>query len=169
MTDNRPVTFVVMFLFRAHANISHACCKLEALECLSSSVITLANQGNVFDFQHSNILRGILFPAPRDSSNWLSGDVAANLECHTKLDLALQYFSKLIREHPSWADTIENSAGSSTSSREYESDQHVELLESFRRKLYRGLEQYEQKFSLLPLSLISKVHIIACDTPIKLQ
>nr|XP_015888746.2 uncharacterized protein LOC107423659 isoform X2 [Ziziphus jujuba var. spinosa] len=132
---------------------------LEALECLSSSVITLANQGNVFDFEHSNILRGILFPAPRDSSNWLSGDVAANLECHTKLDLALQYFSKLIREHPSWADTIENSAGSSTSSREYESDQHVELLESFRRKLYRGLEQYEQKFSLLPLSLISKISL----------
>lgn len=158
-----------MFLIRKYANTFHAHFKLEALECLSSSMSTLGNQGNVFDFEHSNILHGILFPAPRDSSNWLSGDVASHLECHAKLDLALQYFSKLIREHPCWANTIENSAGSYTCSREYEIDQHVELLRSFRHKLYTELGHYEQKFSLLPLSLISKVHIIVCDARIKLQ
>lgn len=130
------------------------------MECLSSSISTLGNtnQGNTFDIGHHGIQLGILVPS-RESSNWLSGDVAFHLECNAKLDLALRYFSKLIREHPSWADTNEKWAGASICSREYENDQYVELLESFRHKLYTGLGQYEQKFSLVPICLVSKVHI----------
>ncbi|KAF3439842.1 hypothetical protein FNV43_RR18120 [Rhamnella rubrinervis] len=138
--------------------LSRCSLPLEALECLSSSMSTLGNtnQGNAFDIGHHDIRLGILVPS-RESCNWLSGDVAFHLECNAKLDLALQYFSKLIREHPSWADTNEKWAGASICSREYDSDQYVELLGSFRHKLYTGLVHYEQKFSLDPICLVSKI------------
>lgn len=136
------------------------CCKLEALECLSSTMNILgnANPGNTFDIGHSNIQLGNLVPS-RESSNWLSGDVALNLECNAKLDLALQHFSTLIREHPSWADTNEKWAGTATCSREDDSGQFVELLESFKHKLYTEIGHFEQKFSLVPFCLVSKVHV----------
>lgn len=144
-----------------YANIFRAHCKLEALECLSSSLNVLGNtnQGSISSSEHSNILHGILKPSARDSSSWLSDDVAFCLEYHAKIDLALKYFSKLIREHPSWEDIIVGSAGAHMCSKEYEHHHFVELLESFQHKFDTEMLQFEQKFSLLPLCLISKVCI----------
>ncbi|XP_024024158.1 uncharacterized protein LOC21406247 isoform X2 [Morus notabilis] len=134
---------------------------LEALECLSSSLNVLGNtnQGSISSSEHSNILHGILKPSARDSSNWLSDDVAFCLEYHAKIDLALKYFSKLLREHPSWEDIIVGSAGAHMCSKEYEHHHFVELLESFQHKLDTEMLQFEQKFSLRPLCLISKILI----------
>ncbi|PON42363.1 WD repeat containing protein [Parasponia andersonii] len=131
---------------------------VEALECLSSSLSILGNMnhGNISSSGHSDILHGFLMPSS-DSSNWLSDDVAFHLDYCAKLDLALKHLSKLIREHPSWEDIIVGSIGAHKCSGKYENHQFLELLESFRHKFYLELGQYEQKFSLLPLSLIRKI------------
>ncbi|KAL5540048.1 hypothetical protein UlMin_042821 [Ulmus minor] len=135
---------------------------LEALECLSSSskILGNTNQGNLLDVGHSDVLHEMLKPSSRDSSNWLSDDVAFCLESNAKSDLALKYFSKLIREHPSWEDIIVRAALVHTSTGKYENHQYVELLESFRHKFCTGLGQYDQKFSLDPFFLISKILVL---------
>lgn len=113
-------------------------------------------QGNISTFENSNILHEVLKSSPRDSSNWLSDDAAFDLEYHYKLDLALKYFSKLIREHPGWEDIIFESPGSGRN----ENNHYAELLESIREKFYTGLRQCELKFSVLPLCLLSKVRVL---------
>ncbi|XP_034708565.1 uncharacterized protein LOC117931671 isoform X3 [Vitis riparia] len=127
---------------------------LEALELLSSSLSNLgaADQRSVSNVGKSEILHGILYPSPSDSSNWLSGDAAFYLESLARLDLAMQYLSKLMREHPSCPEKV-----ASGGCREYESHQYEISLEKFQHKLYGGLETFEQKFSLSGDSLINKV------------
>lgn len=133
-------------------------CQLEALECLSSalSILGNTNQGNESDFGHPDVLHGVLKPSAGHSSNWMSSEVAFHLENHVKLNSALEYFSKLVREHPSWEDTT--SVGVYLYSRECESHQFVELFENFQQKLCTGLEYCEQKFSLAPFWILTKVH-----------
>ena len=137
--------------------------KVEALECLSSSLSILGsmNKGNISSAGNSDILHGILKLSSRDSSNWLSDDVAFHLEYYAKLDLGLKHLSKLTREHPSWEDIVVGSTGAHICSGEYENNQFLGLVDSFRHKFYTELGHYEQKFSLLPLSLIRKVHTIS--------
>ncbi|KAL5859510.1 hypothetical protein ACOSQ4_000806 [Xanthoceras sorbifolium] len=128
---------------------------LEALECLSSSPSTLGgtDQGSVSDVEPSQILH-ILKPSASDSSNWVSGDVALHLESHAKLDFALQYFSKLLREHPGWPD---QSGSLSTCSMDVEIHQYENLLENFQHKFYTGLVSFGRKFSLDSFSLINMI------------
>uniref|UniRef100_A0A803NSD3 RAVE complex protein Rav1 C-terminal domain-containing protein n=1 Tax=Cannabis sativa TaxID=3483 RepID=A0A803NSD3_CANSA len=134
---------------------------VEALECLSTSLSVLGNmtKGNTSSSSHSDILHGILKPS-RHSSNWLADDVAFSLENCAKLDLALKHLSKLIREHPSREDIVVQSAGARTGSEKYDNHQFLELVESFRHKFYTELGLFEQKFSLLPLSLIRNILIL---------
>lgn len=99
-----------------------------------------------------DVLSSTLKPSPGKSSNWLSANVSVHLEFHTKLNLALSYLSKLIREHPSWPDTFTESDGEVFDSEEYEKSN-----ESFKQKLYAGLDLFEQRFSLTPTYLISMV------------
>lgn len=128
------------------------------MECLSSSQSVLGNTDEESnDAGNFEIPYRILKPSPRDSSNWLSCDVAFQLESLGKLDLALPYFSKLMREHPSWPDTIIGSAGASTCSKEYNIHQHDKLLQNFQHKLYIGLAQLEQRCSLVPAHIIGMV------------
>ena len=136
--------------------ISYFHCKLEALECFSSSPSTLGgtDQGSVSDFEPSQILHGILKPSASDSSNWVSGEVALHLESHAKLDFALQYFSKLLREHPRWPD---QSARLGTCSMDVEIQRYEKLLENFQHKFYTGLVIFERKFSMDSFSLINMV------------
>ncbi|KAI5403179.1 hypothetical protein KIW84_050674 [Lathyrus oleraceus] len=65
-----------------------------------------------------DVLSSTLKPWPGKSSNWLSPDVSVHLEFHVKLNLALCYLSKLIREHPSWPDTFIESGGEGSYSEE---------------------------------------------------
>lgn len=116
------------------------------------------DQWSVSDVDHSQILHGILKPSAIDSFNWLSSYAALHLESHAKLDLALQYFSKLTWEHPSWPNTIVETVRPSTFSKDCEIDQYEKLLENFREKLYKGLSKFEQKFSVISSSVIKMVY-----------
>ena len=129
------------------------------MECLQSSLNILGgiDPGSVSDVDQSQILHGILNPFASESCNWLSGDVALCLQSHGKLDLALQYFSKLMIEHPSWLNTIVGSIQPGTSSKDCEIHQHEKLLEEFREKLYTGLLMFEQKFLVVPSCVIKMV------------
>jgi hypothetical protein len=131
-----------------------SCFKLEALEYFSSSLSMLgtADQEN----ELSDVLSSTLKPLPRKSSNWLSADVSVHLEFHVKLNLALCYLSKLIREHPSWPDTFTESDEEASYSEEY-MIQYEKSNDSFKQKLHAGFDLFEQKFSLTPHYLISMV------------
>ncbi|KAG7994737.1 hypothetical protein I3843_01G073200 [Carya illinoinensis] len=139
---------------------------LEALECLSSSMSVIGSRDDgrwSDDVSSFEILNGILKPSPQDSSNWLSGDAAFQLESHDKLDLALPYFSKLLIEHPSWPGNIVESVGASACSKEYEIHEYEELLENFRHKFFRGLSQFDQRFSLTPAHVVSLMFVSLCN------
>lgn len=128
--------------------------KLEALELLSSSLSNLAaaDHRGLSNVGKSEILQGLLYPSPSESSNWLSGDVSFYLESLARLDLAVQYLSKLMNEHPSYPEKV-------ASGREYKSHQDEISLKKFQEKLYGALEKFEQKFSLSGDSLINKVYL----------
>ncbi|CAK7348696.1 unnamed protein product [Dovyalis caffra] len=138
---------------------------LEALECLSSSLNILGGMdpGSVSDVDQSQILPGILNPVASESCNWLSGDVALRLQSHSKLDLALQYFSKLMREHPSWPNTAVGSVQPGTSSKDCEIHQHEKSVEEFREILYTGLSKFEQKFLVVPSCVIKMILVWVCS------
>ncbi|GAV71152.1 WD40 domain-containing protein/Rav1p_C domain-containing protein [Cephalotus follicularis] len=129
---------------------------IEALECLSSSVSILGptDQDSIADGGHSQIPCGILKPSAGDSSNWLSGDVSFHLDSHAKLDLALQYLSKLLKEHPSWP-TFEGI----TCYKDYEINQCKTSFEDFQHKFYSGLTQFKQKFSIVSCNLMSMIMV----------
>ncbi|XWS46253.1 hypothetical protein CRYUN_Cryun14cG0048700 [Craigia yunnanensis] len=137
---------------------------LEALECLSSSTSILGgtDRENVSDIAFSKTSLGILKPFIGDSPPWLLGDVASHLESYAKLDLALQYISKLMREHPSWPKTSIGSVGVNMCSEDYE-NQYDTQLGNFQRKLHTGLAQFEQKFSLASPCLINMIFFSLCN------
>ncbi|KAJ4957335.1 hypothetical protein NE237_014118 [Protea cynaroides] len=128
---------------------------LEALEWLSSSSSTPEDkdEGSV-DFGNLDILHRLLKSSTNDASNWLLGDVAFHLESHAKLDLAIQYLSGLIMEHPVWQDICLRSNQALAHPREYEAHQFKLLHESFQLKLNTGLAIFEQKYALNTLDLI---------------
>ncbi|KAL7203159.1 hypothetical protein ACSBR2_016465 [Camellia fascicularis] len=132
---------------------------IEALECLSSPLNMLggSDQGSRSDIGKIEGLNKLLKPFPyNSSSNWISDDVAFHMETHAKLDLAMRYISKLLREHPSWPDTNMAPTEACKSS-EYETQQFKILLENFQHKLMAGLAYFEQKFCLIPLHLINMI------------
>lgn len=133
--------------------------KLEALECYSSSLSIFAglDQGSASDTANTEPLKEMLKPClGPSSSNWISGDVASNLESHAKLGLAMQYIDKLLREHPSWPHTNMASPLPCVYS-ETELQQYKILLGNFQHMLSSRLAYFDQKFSLSPLQLINMV------------
>ncbi|KAI3933666.1 hypothetical protein MKW92_047590, partial [Papaver armeniacum] len=131
---------------------------LDALECLSSSSFILegVDQGSNSDIEKPGILPGVLKTPSNRSSNWLSADVALNLESNIKLDMAVQYISKLILEHPSWQSTVLTSSECET----YKSELSVE---KFQHKLNLVLATFERKFLLNPADLINMILIYSCN------
>jgi len=140
-----------------------SCFKLEALEYLSSSLSMpgTADQDSELGDNH-DVLSNTLKPLPRKGSNWLSANVSMHLEFHIKLNLALCYLSKLIREHPSWLDTFSENNEEASDSDEYMM-YYKKSVESFKQKLYSGLALFEQRFLLAPHCLIGMVYF---STPI---
>lgn len=140
------------------------CFKLEALECFSSSLNMLgtADQGSELGDRHG-VLSDTLKPLPRKSFNWLSPDVSVHLEFHIRLNLALQYLSKLIKQHPSWPDFFVESNKEASYSDEYML-QYEKSLERFKQRLYTELALFEQRFSLAKSCLIS---MVCCSSTLK--
>jgi len=115
------------------------------------------DQGSISDFGEAEVLKTMLMPSLCTSPmNWISRDVAFHMEVHAKLDLAMHYVSKLLREHPSWLDTVSLADVSKPS--EYENQQYKIQLKSFQQKLMAGLEYLENKFSLIPCHVINRVN-----------
>ncbi|BBG97665.1 transducin family protein / WD-40 repeat family protein [Prunus dulcis] len=139
--------------------------ELEALEYLSSlpTIRGDTDERGMSDLGHSENLHAILNPSPINSFNWLSSYVAFDLEFQGKLDLTLQYLSKLVREHPSWVDIAFGSSEASTCVKGYENHEYVKVLESFQQKLYTAVHLLEQKFSVVPFHLISLILILLQD------
>ncbi|KAF7844056.1 DmX-like protein 2 isoform A [Senna tora] len=135
---------------------------LEALECFSSSLSMLgtAEQGSTLD-AGLDVLSNNLNPFPRKSANWLSADVSVHLEFHTKSNLALQYLSKLLKEHPSWPDNVAGSNWEAAYSDEY-MVQYDKSLENLRQKLYTGLALFEQRFLLGSSCLLGMILFSLC-------
>lgn len=138
--------------------------KLEALEHVSTcgSITDVSDGTNKVDIQCFDTISNICQKSPGDSSSWLSVEFAVHLEHQVKLDLAAQYFSKLIRKHPSWPTINFESVGCMSCSKEYEMD-YEKSLESYQHKLSVGFAQFEMKFSLLPASLVSMVRGFLSD------
>ncbi|XP_065860150.1 uncharacterized protein [Euphorbia lathyris] len=138
---------------------------LEALECLSSSSTISASmdQGSVSDIDHSQTLPEILKLSTSDSINWLSSNVSSYLESCAKVDLVLQFLSKLMGEHPSWPNSILGSIQSITCFKDCEVHHYEKLLGNFRDKLYTGLVQFEQKFSVVSSCVIKMILIWLCN------
>ncbi|KAH9622667.1 hypothetical protein KSS87_015596 [Heliosperma pusillum] len=130
---------------------------LEALECLSTSTstITVPNNGTVHE--KYDILPRIFRPSPADSSRWLSNEVSYCLAYQSKLDLAMVYIAKLLREHPGWRDNSLDLTDARTCSLEHKMSQLGGLLESFEQKLDSSFAYLEQKFKLLRNTLLCKV------------
>ncbi|XP_027907848.1 uncharacterized protein LOC114167099 isoform X2 [Vigna unguiculata] len=135
---------------------------LEALEYFSSSLSMpgTADQDSELGDSH-DVLSDSLMPLPRKGSNWLSANVSMHLEFHIKLNLALCYLSKLIREHPSWLDTFSEYNGEASDSEEY-MKYYEKSVESFKQKLYSGLALFEQRFLLAPHCLIGMILLLLC-------
>ncbi|XP_029129055.1 uncharacterized protein LOC109807783 isoform X2 [Cajanus cajan] len=135
---------------------------LEALEYFSSSLSVLgtADQESELSDNH-DVLSSTLKPLPRKCSNWLSADVSAHLEFHIKLNLALCYLSKLIREHPSWPDTFAEYNGEAFDSDDY-MVRYERSVDSFKQKLHTGLALFEQRFLLAPHCLINMIFLLLC-------
>ncbi|XP_011650671.1 uncharacterized protein LOC101204824 isoform X2 [Cucumis sativus] len=137
---------------------------LEALEHVSTcgSITDVSDGTNKVDIQCFDTISNICQKSPGDSSSWLSVEFAVHLEHQVKLDLAAQYFSKLIRKHPSWPTINFESVGCMSCSKEYEMD-YEKSLESYQHKLSVGFAQFEMKFSLLPASLVSMMLLFLCN------
>ncbi|ESW07263.1 hypothetical protein PHAVU_010G115000 [Phaseolus vulgaris] len=135
---------------------------LEALEYFSSSLSMpgTADQDSELGDNH-DVLSNTLKPLPREGSNWLSANVSMHLEFHIKLNLALCYLSKLIREHPSWLDTFSEYNEEASDSDEYMM-YYEKSVESFKQKLYSGLALFEQRFLLAPHCLIGMILLLLC-------
>ncbi|KAF5197700.1 Dmx-like protein [Thalictrum thalictroides] len=131
---------------------------IEALQCFSSSLSTteVKDEGCFTNLRHHGFPHGI-FEERNDAYNWLSGDVAMQMEANGKMNLALQYISNLIMEHPSWTDTLSLSLKSLVCNEEYMHCQYNLSLESFQHKLIAGLATFEQKYSLKPVDILNMI------------
>ncbi|KAJ8748468.1 hypothetical protein K2173_003364 [Erythroxylum novogranatense] len=127
---------------------------LEALECLSSplTITGAMDQGTGSSGDHHKHLPQVLRPSTSNISNWLSGDVAMHLDSHAKLELAVQYFSKVAMEHPDWPDNMGYVQHSSCS--------HGRTLkEEFQQKFFMGLSKFEQKFTMFWSCIIKMIFV----------
>lgn len=138
---------------------------LEGLERLSSShsISGGSDQGNVSKVADFELLNEMLNPSFCDpSSNWILSDVALHIESQAKSDMAMHYLIKLLKEHPSWADTnIEYSAVCTHN--EADIQQYRVLLESFENKLRDWIACLGQRFSLVSHRLINKMVKFLCN------
>ncbi|KAG8391959.1 hypothetical protein BUALT_Bualt01G0241500 [Buddleja alternifolia] len=132
---------------------------LEALECLSSSVRFFGGptRGSVTHGANCNLLVEMLKPnVDKSSSNWISDDMANHILSHSKLNLAMQYISNLIREHPCCVDTNMRSFGKFIN-HEADAQGFEKLLKEFQDKLSAAIAYFQQKFLLIPHHLISLI------------
>lgn len=113
---------------------------------------------------HSEVISSLLQPSPSNPfNNWLSADVALQLETYTKFDLATHHFSRFIRQHPYWSYAHR----ATTEAKSYPNNNGVhefgKLRERFSSSLFLDLEFTEQKFHLHDAPLLSRVGLFSVN------
>ncbi|KAL3517308.1 hypothetical protein ACH5RR_024210 [Cinchona calisaya] len=134
---------------------------LKALECLSSCLNALGASNerteSIVDNGDIELLNEVLKLSPTGNSlNWISCDLAKHKELHAKSDLAMQYLSQLLKEHPSWRD-INMLPSGDFKYMESTDEEYKRSIENFNGKLTATLQYFQQKFSLNPFHLIDKI------------
>lgn len=136
--------------------------KLEALECLLSSVSIFggSTDGSLTHDPTGDLPAELTKPSIYgNSSNWMSEETSFHIISYCKLYLALQYMSTLMKGHPS---CLGNDRPSFKEAINLEVDRQdfEKLLKEFEDKLTETIAYFQQKFSLVPLHLITMVIII---------
>ncbi|KAI3444391.1 hypothetical protein Pfo_001056 [Paulownia fortunei] len=132
---------------------------LEALECLSSSVSLFGGptHGSVMHSPTCNLPVEMVKPSVnKSSSNWISDEMACHIISHSKLYMAMQYISNLLREHPSCVDNDRPCFGEFVN-HEVDSEGFEKLLKEFHDNLTAAIAYFQQKFSLVPGHLINMI------------
>ncbi|KAK6158900.1 hypothetical protein DH2020_006214 [Rehmannia glutinosa] len=132
---------------------------LEALECLPSSVSLFGGptNGSVMHSPTCNHPVEMVKPSVNNSSsNWISDEMSRHIVLHSKLLLAMPYISNLLRQHPSCVDNDRPCSGEFIN-HEVDSEEFEKLLKEFQDNLTAAIAYFQQKFSLVPLHLISMI------------
>ncbi|PIN24548.1 RAVE (regulator of V-ATPase assembly) complex subunit RAV1/DMX protein, WD repeat superfamily [Handroanthus impetiginosus] len=132
---------------------------LEALECLSSSVSHFGGpaHGSVLRGPTCNFLVEMLKPsAAKSSANWISDEISCHIISHSKLNLAMQYISNLLRGHPSCIEASRPSVREFIN-HEVDGQEFDKSLKEFQDNLTAAIAYFQQKFSLLPCHLASMI------------
>ncbi|KAK4800575.1 hypothetical protein SAY86_021062 [Trapa natans] len=139
---------------------------VEALQCFSSSSsIVGSNLGNPVGNRHSEVIPSLLQPSPSNSfNNWLSVDVALQLETYTKFDIAAHHFSRFIRQHPYWPYSNRDSTESNLYLNNNEIHEYGKLREQFLSSWLLDLEFTEQKFHLHHAPFLSRMLLLCYNS-----
>lgn len=136
--------------------VSFCLSKLDALECLSSSLsIEGMDHKNMSGVENHDLFQGILNPFSSDACNWLLESVAHQLELDVKLNMALRYISSYLRNHPRWP-SINLSKSRKVISSDYVAYQDEEF-QQLKLDLGMIISMFDRKFSLRPVGLANMV------------
>ncbi|KAK6158907.1 hypothetical protein DH2020_006221 [Rehmannia glutinosa] len=127
------------------------------LECLPSSVSLFGGptNGSVMHSPTCNHPVEMVKPSVNNSSsNWISDEMSRHIVLHSKLLLAMPYISNLLRQHPSCVHNDRPCFGEFIN-HEVDSEEFEKLLKEFQDNLTAAIAYFQQKFSLVPLHLIS--------------
>lgn len=137
--------------------------KLEALESLLSSVSIFGGP------THESLTRISTddlpaeltkLPIHENSLNWMLEKTSFHVISYGKLYLALQYMSTLMREHPSCLDNDRPSFKEIRRNLEVDRQDFEKSLKEFEGRMTDAIAYLQQKFSLVPLHLLSMVIIV---------
>lgn len=107
-----------------------------------------------------NVLVEMLKPtADKHFLNWISNEMSHQIISHSKLNLAMQYLSNLLTEHPSSADIETASFGMFTNYNPVD-EEFENSLNEFLSNLTAAIACFQQKFFLIPLHLIFMVIVV---------
>lgn len=125
---------------------------LEALECLSSSANVLMKaglEGQSLPGSHGDLFGQSAYNATTNmKNNWISGSLAGKLESMSKLNLAMQFISKVIIEHPHWSymQRVSYKLMTATCDENDEKSHYSLQVEKSDKKLRSCLSILEQKY-----------------------
>ncbi|CAH9071342.1 unnamed protein product [Cuscuta epithymum] len=135
---------------------------LEALECLCSSLNIFASSdlGSIARNADTEIFNvGTLEVLVNKSmSNWITGGVAFDVASNARIDLAMQYITKLLRKHPCWIDIDKRHIQAYTYT-EPEYEARKRLLNMFQDELLETVLCLEQKFSVTSIDLMNMIFL----------
>ncbi|KAH9303042.1 hypothetical protein KI387_014625, partial [Taxus chinensis] len=150
--DSKAIALARWGVMKTSSALKRSGFPVEALECLSSSTNFLLKDG----FKGLSVIGSHEDPLGRyepsktedTQMNWISGSLAGKLESTYKLNLAMQYMSKLIIAHPHWGFMypLSYKIMVDTCTENKEDPQYLLLVKDSDQKLSTSLSIFEQKY-----------------------